>query len=476
MATELETSLNAFKQSHIALNGAIVVITDKVKKMSDQQFYGVVGEAGEQGFGVSICPVPTWLDELGLTQMVGTGDKASANYGNYQHSNGGISVFIPKFYYKIGDTSDPAYSIYGTNTITIKGIDTFSDEAMANAAGFALHRAFVDGNVAKAGFFIDKYLASKDSTISCKSVKNGIPISLTTVTSFTNSTGMTGCTGIIADSVVLSRARGLGWNVPTIFQYDALAKLSLAHAQHASNATNCAWYDPNRTTNFPKGCNNGSLADINDPSVTFVSAGNSGDAGKPRTGSASDLAKTTHNGQLCGVTDINGAMMQVTIGLTVAGIDAADASQKTAGTAYILKRASYHKNLTGGFGGYHDAWGTTTSLATNFDVITNFEPWGSTTGMAFLGNGAARVFNASISGTDYLRSCSGIAPVAAMSTTGTNQFGNDGVYQYVLANQAPLVCGNWSAGSWNGIFYRQWGVHRSQSFQTFGFRSAAYGS
>jgi hypothetical protein len=479
MSTALETAILDFKESQIALNGAIVVITDKVKELSDppvNPLDGMVGEAGTQGFGVSPCPNPLWLTELGLSAMTGTGDKASENYGNYQHTNGGVSVFIPKFYYKFGDAADPAFATYGANTLTIKGIETFSGEAAANAAGYALHRAFIDGGTEKAGFFIDKYLASKDGTTSCKSVRFGVPISLSTSSGYTRSQGMLGCTGILADSVVLSRARGNGWNAPLAFQYDAIAKLSLAHAQHATSATYCAWYDAAGTTNFPKGCNNGALADVNDTSVTFVAAGDSGNATKPRTGAASELAKTTHNGQLSGVTDINGVIYQVMIGLTMAGTSDTDTAVITTGDAYVLKRSASHKNLTSGFGGVHDAWGTTSSLATNFDLIAGFEPWIATTNWNYFGNGANQVFSGALSGTDYLRSCVGIAALTGMSGSGTNQFGNDGNHRNGRANQVPLASGDWAINATTGIFYRDWRYGRSASFAAYGFRSAAYGS
>lgn len=436
---------------------------------------GLIGEAGTQGFGAGECPTASWLTELGLSAMVGTSDKASENYGNYQHTNGGVSVFIPKFYYKFGDTSDPAYGTFGANTITIKGIETFSGEVAANAAGYALHRAFIDGGIEKPGFFFDKYLASKDGTNSCKSVKNGVPISLTTDTSYTNSNGMTGCTGILADAVVLSRARGAGWNAELIFQSDALAKIALAHAQHATSTTYCAWYDATQTTNFPKGCNT-SLKDVNDATVTFVSAGDAGDANKPKTGSASNLAKTTHNGQLCGVADVNGAMYQALIGVTMAGTSGTDTAQNTTGTAYVLKRTALHKNLTGGWGGTTDAWGSTSSLTTNFDAITGFEPWTSATGWDYFGNGTAQVFSGATSGTDYLRSCSGIANLAGMSAAGTNQFGNDGSYRYGSANQVPLAAGHWSDAATAGVFFRYWVVIRSFDNRLLGFRASAYGS
>lgn len=408
--------------------------------------------------------------------MAGTSDKASENYGNYQYSDGSVMVFVPKFFYRIGHASSPRYATYGANALDILGASSFADEAAANTAGYALHRAFKDGGAVKTGFFIDKYLCSKNGTTSAKSVKNGNPISLTTTATYNNSSAMTGCTGILADAVVLARARGAGvFNIASIFMYDALAKLSLAHGQAASSATHCAWYDAAGVTNFPKGCNSSALADVNDATVTFTTAGDSGNANKPKTGSASNIAKTTHNGQACGVTDVSGAMYQVMLGLTQAGTSGTDSAAITTGNAYVLKTTVALASLTGGFGGATDAWGTTASLASSFDSISGFLPWTSTTGWEYFGNGTAQVFSGAISGTDYLRSCAGIGLPAGMSAAGTSQFGSDGSYRYGITNLFPMSSGNWGAAAAAGVFCRGWGDRRS-GVGSGGFRACAYGN
>ena len=46
---------------------------------------------------------------------------------------------------------------YGNNSIQIKGYYDFANATAANAAGYALHRAFYDGGIEQKGFFIDKY-------------------------------------------------------------------------------------------------------------------------------------------------------------------------------------------------------------------------------------------------------------------------------------------------------------------------------
>ena len=437
-------------------------------------FAGMLIPPNNPGAGMGLCPDANWLATLGLSAMTGTTDQAHENWGTYQHANGGVSGFIPKFYYREGDPADPAYATYGANTLTIKGIDTFSGEVAANIAGYALHRAFINNGVEVPGFFVDKYLASKDGTSSCKSVKNGNPISLTTSATYNSSNGMAGCTGILADAVVLARARGAGWNAELAFQRDALAKITRWIAQHSTSTTYCAWYDPSGVTNFPKGCNT-ALKDANDATVTFTSAG-AGDVNKPLTGSASNLAKTTHNGQACGIADVNGAMYQALLGVTMAGTSAADSAQNTTGDAYVLKRSARHANLTGGFGGTNDAWGTTSSLTANFDLINGFLPWTSATGWEYFGNGSNQVFSGATSGTDYLRSCSGIANTTGMSAAGTNQFGADGNYRYGRANLSPLASGSWGDAGGAGVFCRGWVSDRSLGSSDVGFRAAAYGN
>lgn len=437
-------------------------------------FAGMLIPPNNPGAGMGLCPDANWLATLGLSAMAGTTDQAHENWGTYQHANGGVSGFIPKFYYREGDPADPAYATYGANTITIKGIDTFSGEVAANVAGYALHRAFINNGVEVPGFFVDKYLASKDGASSCKSVKNGNPISLTTNATYNPSSSMTGCTGILADAVVLARARGDGWNAELAFQRDALAKITRWIAQHSTSTTHCAWYDPSGVTNFPKGCNT-TLKDVNDDTVTFTSAG-AGDANKPLTGSASNLAKTTHNGQVCGIADVNGAMYQVLLGVTMAGTSATDTTAITTGDAYVLKRSARHADLTGGWGGATDAWGTGANLATRYDLINGFLPWTSATGWEYFGNGSNQVFSGAVSGTDYLRSCCGIANATGMSAAGTNQFGADGNYRYGRANLFPLASGYWVYAGYAGVFYRNWYTSRSYDYLSVGFRAAAYGN
>ena len=426
------------------------------------------------GFGVGVYPYEL---PAGFSELPGTRDILSDEYGNYQYSDGSVMVFVPKFYYRICSPEAANYDKYGLNVIEVACGSEFRDEAEANAAGYALHRAFIDGGEIKSGFFIDKYLASKDGTGSCKSVQYGRPITLTDYPDPNPSGSMTGCDGWVRDAVTLSRARGAGiFNVSSIFMYDALAKLSLAHGQAATGTANCAWYDATGKTNFPKGCNNNELGDYNDPTVTFTSAGYLRYP-IPLTGSASNLSKTTHNGQASGVTDINGALYQVLLGITQTGTSATDETLITTGDAYVLKESTTLSSLTSGWGGATDAWGTTSSLAANYDLINGFLPWTSATGWEQFGSGDNQVFSGAPSGLAYLRSCSGIANRTGMGKWDdeVTLFGNDANIFGGVANLFPCASGySWDVDD-AGVFYRRWRTTRSDNYDSAGFRACVYG-
>ena len=429
-----------------------------------------IGTQGESGFGVGVCP-PNILP-AGIFPIIGFDQLGHANYGNYITTNGSIMVYVPKFYYRIASTSSPRNAVYGLNCIDVVPGSAYTNRAAAAAAGYALPRCFIDAGVEIPGFFIDKYLASADGVGSCKSVPNVDVLSLFNNVSHAPITqGMTGCTGILADAVVLSRARGSGFYCASIFQYSAIALLSLAHAQAATGTVNCAWYDPTGVRNFPKGCNNNALADVDDNTVTY--AAGTTFAAKGKTRAITGFAKTTHNGQECGVADINGILFEAALGLTAAGTNATSTTQITNGDVYVLKESVRMSDLTSGFGGATDAWGDTTSLLTNYDLHTQFFPWGSAIDWVRFGNGANQVFSESNTGGEWLRTSTGVQrDNNSVSAGGTNLFGVDGCYRYNRMNLFPLVGGTWTGGSRAGLFARAWNDARSNSSSNVGFRSA----
>jgi len=224
----------------------------------------VIGIPGQPGFGVGVCPAAILPFEM--VGMVGYDNPMHDNYGNYRYQDGSICCWIPKCYYKITP---------GTNNVDIKGVDTYANETLANAAGYAMHRAFIDGGEEQPGFFIDKYQSSKNAWGTgqiASSIKNGLPIS--THADHNPIADLTACAGNYYYEVInAAHARdGINgavnassiWHCTSRFQRGLLALLSLAHAQASSSTTYCAWYDT--TYNYPKGCNNNALKDYDEVS------------------------------------------------------------------------------------------------------------------------------------------------------------------------------------------------------------------
>ena len=277
-----------------------------------------IGSPGGAGFGTGVAPESSLPS--GMTALYGHADPTHDHYGNYQYVDGSIMVWIPKFYYKIGTGSDGL----DVNSIDVKGASDFATRAEAEAQGYALHRAFIDGGVEHDGFFVDKYMCSKNAWgtgFIASSIEGGVPISMHA--DHNPVADLTACSGnYYYEAINAAHARdGIDGAVnsdsqffcASRFIYAALAMLSIAHGQAANGSTYCAWYDASGVTNFPKGCNNNALGDTNDGEVSYQSDGYS-NCGK--TGSGVPFAKTTHNGQSCGVADLNGLMYEISLGVT----------------------------------------------------------------------------------------------------------------------------------------------------------------
>lgn len=290
-----------------------------------------IGIAGDLGFGVGICPselLPSYL--IGMT---GYTDKASDNYGNYVCTiDGSVMVWIPAFVFKITNDINPPFNGTKVEIKSFKNYGYVEDAAIAD--GYALHRAFIDGGAIKKGFFVDKYKWSLtnfiyDTSGIASSIKNGNPIS-SSAESKRNATNnyagsFSNCKSngqIPADNYggawAAAKSRGNDFAIWSMFIHSALAMLSLAHAQAATSLTNCAWYDATGVKNFPKG-NNNYGADFNDSSVTFSVCSDSYWSSRNearKNGSGTLFSKTTHNGQNCGVSDIQGDQWQIAQGFT----------------------------------------------------------------------------------------------------------------------------------------------------------------
>ena len=416
-----------------------------------------VGEAGEMGFGVGVYGGdPSDLTAMGLSPMDGTDDPTSENYGNYQHTNGSIMCFVPACCFRFGYATAPSYSRDGALAVEVADATQFSafqhNGKFVTADmgdGWILPRAFVDGGLMKNGFFFDKYLNSKDSTGKLAiSVKNGEPLSLYSSSSYYPSSTMGAdadgntCVGQCYDAITLGRARGEHYSCATAFQWAVIGILSVAHGQASNSADFCAWFDSNRTTNFPKGNNANTTAaakDTNDSSVTFTNASQYSYFNK--CGSGVPFAKTTHNGQNNGISDINGNKWQPVIGLYY---NSGVVSLKTSLKAHSVTKGNVA--TTGNYGNAISSHGSWSYLP----------PWSS-----------------SKSGGHW--ALNGIYGSNEGSSNGGNaaMFGNDRHYVIESGYPMPRFGGYYSYGSNAGVFSRS-GDSWAGSGGDFGCRSAGY--
>jgi hypothetical protein len=492
-----------------------------------------IGAAGAQGFGVGICPVLP----AGYSPLAGYSDPASDNYGNYHYSDGSVMVWVPAFFYRIGHADSPNFGGYDGNAIDIAALSAFADVATANAAGYALHRAFYDAGAAQPGFFVDKFQASNNGGVA-SSIRNGNPLS--TATAHNPIGALTGApANNYGGTFAAAKTRGERFFPAMRYQFAALALLATAHGQAATTSSWCAWYDATRVSNFPKGNNNNALKDANDATVVYVSDGypNCG-----KTGSGSPFAKTTHNGQACGVADLNGNVWEVSPGLTcitgtkaitaatqanpvkitaaahgratgeiaqITGIvgmtqindklftitavdadnftlDGVDGTAFTAytsggslthGTFYALATSYAAKDLTGGNTLATDQWGATGLAAHSVALPMTFRTDYAQNGFdKRFGRAAAAVLDADTSGDGWARTALGLPLAGGISdgTTGSNLFGADYFYQKLVNEMCPIAGGNWSLSSSAGV----WSVYlysaRTYSNVYVGFRAASY--
>jgi len=413
-----------------------------------------IGTPGQQGFGVGIAPsLPT-----SMAKLYGTEDPASDTYGNYQYSDGSIMCYVPVACYKYGTGANGL----PLNKPDVKSFSYFENSlTIANAAGYALHRSFYNGGSIRPGYFVDKYLVSKNGSIA-SSIKNGVVLTSATRGGLANSPfSSIGQADAFYGAIGVARTRGAAFHPKTIFQTAFLALLANAHGSAATGQTYCAWYDGTGVVNFPKGNNNNALGDVNDGSIAYVWDGNATHAGCGKTGSANFFAKTTHNGQNSGVADINGLVWEITpFGLV------------SNGTNYFLLNTSVDVNtITSGNTLATDAWGATGLAAMYTDIGATYGALTASSTNKVFGS-ASQVLSEATSGTAWAMAGAGV-PLAT-GVGGSNQFGNDYFLDYRPNEMCPLAGGNWDASSLAGVWALYCGLVRGGSSDSGGCRSALY--
>ncbi len=410
-----------------------------------------IGRAGGAGFGVGICPE---LQEA-FSPLPGCTSATSDTYGNYRYTDGSIMCWVPMFYYRITG-----------NNVEIAAESDYPDRAAAEADNFALHRAFIDGGQIQRGFFVDKYMVSANNGIA-SSIKDGLPMSSS---SAHNPYSQVGASNNYGSSIDVCKTRGDTFFPASRFIYSALALLSLAHGKQTTNDAYCAWYDAAGVKNFPKGCNNNALGDTDDNTVSYTSDGYS-NCGK--TGSGTPFAKTTHNGQFCGVADLNGLMYEAALGITRPGASPGDSTGPNPGDFWCIKESVKMADLTSGWNNATDAWGDVNHMATLYDVVALPQVEHNSTWVRF-GNDTNPVLSDETSGNGWLTTGLGVFQSDGKSSGGANEFGRDGLYSYHRANLCLLSGGYWVHGSIAGVWCAHLDSSRHYSYDAVGCRAACY--
>ncbi|MFA7173814.1 MAG: hypothetical protein WC340_10435 [Kiritimatiellia bacterium] len=461
-----ETEKDKAIRNQIKIEDAVTALQDAV------DLYDNIGVQGELDFGfgpTTPANIPAWLSEV-----FGTTTSGHERRGDYETTDGDVWSYIPAYWRRKGSVDSPRYADYSFEALDILPFSAYPDLATAAADGYSCPQAFRQGGLKK-GFFWMKYKCGNDDGRIGSKV--GLtPISLTAGATYTNST-LFGGSGIYADCVNLATAYNDGCHEITAQQAACISELQLAHAQAATDTDACAWLDLTGTTNFPKGANTGAgtaPADINDAACTFEmcdATTYSGDINKSKTGSCVYPKRCTHTGQSGGISDVNGNVYEVLIGMTQPGTSATDTTVLEAGSIYTLKDTVDVATLTGGWNGALDVWGDAAHIADLYDTVVT----GVTAVASRWGGSAMSVSNDTDIDTDGYKAAAVLWPASQASLGGTNLFGNDYCYAYFRANCAPLCFGSWVYGSSAGCCARYWGDCRSYAGHNVGFRFAAYG-
>ena len=256
--------------------------------------------------------------------------RSDANWKDYSGKLYKVGTVVDSTHFNLKDTAGTDIDASGVAAAFSSATD--SAEIIytgAEANGYAVDRGFIDGGVMKKGVFRFKYRGSKVANgtgWTMGSVKNGLPLS--SDANHNPFSGLTGGANYYYSALDLAhRIDGDNGAVnaasiffeSSIFIHGILEKLSIAHGQAATSTANCAWFLSGK--NYPKGLNKNTApvsglinpADYDDSVLTYESDGYS-NCGK--TGSGSPFAKTTHNGQNCGIADVNGLMWEINTGMT----------------------------------------------------------------------------------------------------------------------------------------------------------------
>lgn len=491
---KLEVATNyKFQAQYVSTEGAVSAWVETLGRTADSfTITDNIGSVVDGTFGVGVAPTDVY-ESLGLSPLPGTEDPKSFQYGLYEkilpeetvddsvHNDGMVRrqckayvKYIPKFYYAfltnyttgqlMTEETLKDYEKYSgvslallkqaqerspNHAIVIAPGSAFTNETEANSHGFILHRAFIDGGKEMPGFFIANsllyYSASTNSLntdtkyyyyFGAKEL-NHYEYDLTEshVQGIVRLNGNTppvwpdfSDSNTLGSAVTLCR-KFSGFNLASIFMWSAISMLSFAAGLYCKDATECAWYKDSGNIG-PRG-NNNTTKDVDDATVTFPAISSA--AGTPFPSDIGQYAKTTHNGTISGITNVNGWLWQPLLGTN------GNYDKVMPESVALANISNAGEELTSG-------------EAVN--VIQFSSQWGK---IITVGSNQTIGWDPSVNGSR--RALCGVAPiVSGLSTNSeseTRLFGADSFY-HDSGYTAPIVSGYWSYGTVAGVFYRDY--------------------
>lgn len=454
--------------------------------------YGYIGVPGTSTFGVGLATREQY-ESVQLAPAPNCENPEDFQYalyvrGSTNSTNDGVAMkFIPPFYLAMLQKNEGTVNLSDGeldallpyvevtkdqmkeaqrrsphNAMVVAPFDVFTDEEDANQHGFYLMRGFVDGGEVS-GFFIANTLSvyygyssgpafeqrlnryvwlgypEKDVVLSPSSYQENLLRSSTPKlnSEYGNYYGdiFGEPTKANAKGNFISILEGTPYQCCSVFAWAVISVLSLIQGQYATDTAQCAWYDSTLTHNYPKGINL-NTRDTDDATVTsdtvndtqgsvFVTAG---------------YEKTTHNGSITGITNVNGWLWQFVIGIWGGG-------------SGLLKRSASIYDIT------YDNVDSLSALFWETHNIGNISSqWG----------GIKSSFP-DLTGPD--KDLFGVYAFGGNTSNNSNEFGTD--YHYCGSSNGVVVGGDYDDGAGAGVFGRD-GLSWAYGGADRGLRAMAY--
>lgn len=455
--------------------------------------YNYIGIPGTSTFGVGLAEEKDYK-AVQLEPAEKCLDPTDFQYGLYlrgdfsnSFSDDGVAMkWIPKFYIKqlqknegtvnLNDSELEAILPYVDvtkeqmkeaqrrsphNALVVAPADRFTNEVDANTHGFYLMRGFIDGGKEYNGFFVANTITYNTHSwnsingfrryVKCGSDKfanYGSTQYYNLLRSNQTDNDVDGGVGEIftyrvssasAKENFVRRLANTKYQCCSVYAWAVISILSLIQGQYATDTSDCAWYDSSLAANFPKGINSSGAKDINDASVAVTPIVNDTQGSVFVT--EATYTKTTHNGSITGITNVNGWLYQYLIGSWGDG-------------SKMLKRSASIYDIN-----YNNVDNSSAPYYETKNVSRISGEWGGTKSSL-----------PDLAGDD--KDFFGIYAFGGNTSRNSNEFGMDHHNRH-SSYSAVRVGGGWNHGDSAGVFYRSYNDW-TDSYSHCGFRAMAY--